>query len=126
MRTSSLERKFLILWNWQASAWPEPEREVRFHPVRRWRFDFAWPAHRVAVEMDGGIFTGGRHVRGPQYSAGCEKRNAAVVLGWRVLTYTTLDIRKRPTQMIEEIISLLEQGKQPDGEDQLRLFSPKT
>lgn len=113
-KTSSLERKFAVLWDRFAGDMPEPEREYRFHPTRKWRFDFAWPAHLVAVEMDGGIFTSGRHVRGSQYSAGCEKRNAAVALGWRVLTYTSEHVRLCPMTMIEEIVALLEQGKQPD------------
>jgi hypothetical protein len=40
------------------------EFEHRFHPVRRWRFDAAFPARKVAVELDGGIFAAGRHTRG--------------------------------------------------------------
>lgn len=39
-------------------------REHRFHPARRWRFDFAWPELLFAVEVEGGIWTGGRHNRG--------------------------------------------------------------
>ena len=132
MKTSSLESKFIALWNSRealaAAQWvgelPSPRRELRFHAKRKWRFDFAWPGYRVAVEMDGGIFTGGRHSRGgPQYADGAEKRNAATMLGWRVLTYTTLDVRQRPIQMIQEICNLLRQGKIEGAEEQLSLFS---
>ena len=56
---------------------PSPEREYRFHPSKMWRFDFAWPAFRVAVEIDGGIHTGGRHVRGAGFVADCHKLNCA-------------------------------------------------
>ena len=41
-----------------------PEREYRFHPIRRWRFDFAWPDQLIAVEVDGNAWHtkgGGRH-----------------------------------------------------------------
>ncbi|MEQ3161647.1 hypothetical protein AAA214_00660 [Parabacteroides goldsteinii] len=41
--------------------------EYRFHPGRDWRFDFAIPSHRVAVEVEGGAFNGGRHIRPEGY-----------------------------------------------------------
>ena len=66
-----------------------PVPEYRFHPVRRWRFDLAWPALLLAVEVDGGTWVSGRHTRGAGYERDCEKLNAAVLLGWRVLRFTT-------------------------------------
>ena len=65
------------------------EPEYRFHPKRRWRFDFANPEYKVAIEFEGGIWTGGRHTRGTGYKNDCDKYNAAQLLGWRVLRYTT-------------------------------------
>jgi hypothetical protein len=64
---------------------PAPVREHRFHPVRRWRFDYAWPEQRVALEVDGGVWTGGRHTRGAGFIKDMEKLNAATVAGWRVV-----------------------------------------
>jgi len=32
-----------LLGQIQAAGLPEPIRQHRFHPERRWRFDFAWP-----------------------------------------------------------------------------------
>lgn len=61
--------------------------EHRFHPTRKWRFDFAWPSHQVAVEVEGGAFSGGRHTRGMGFVADCEKYNAAVLAGWLVLRF---------------------------------------
>lgn len=72
---------------------PPPEREYRFDPDRRWRFDFAWPEHRVAFEIEGGTWTGGRHTRGAGFSADCEKYNAAALQGWRVFRVTTDMVR---------------------------------
>lgn len=65
------------------------ESEHRFHPTRRWRFDYAWPQIKLALEVEGGTWTGGRHVSGAGYSRDCEKYNEAAILGWRVLRVTT-------------------------------------
>ena len=58
--------------------------ELQFAPPRKWRFDFAFN-DQVALEVQGGLFTGGRHSRGPALLKEHEKLNAAAVLGWRVL-----------------------------------------
>ena len=107
-----LEPAFLAAWHHCNIATdgpkPEPELEYRFHPFRKWRFDFAWPEQKVAVEMEGGVFIGGAHTRGGHYQSDCEKYNAAVLLGWRILRYTTADVRKRPIQMVREVLQLLD------------------
>lgn len=68
---------------------PEPQREFRFHPTRRWRFDLAWPDKSIAVEIDGAIFVQGRHTRGVGVERDMEKLNEAIVCGWRVLRFST-------------------------------------
>lgn len=67
---------------------PEPEPEHRFAAPRKWRFDFAWPQHRIALEVEGGVFIQGRHSRGAGMVKDMEKYNAAAVAGWRVLRVT--------------------------------------
>src|SRR5215475_3616350 len=62
---SHLETLFASILATMTAA-PRPDREFRFHPVRQWRIDFAWPAYRVAIEIDGGIFMrDGRYNHGP-------------------------------------------------------------
>jgi hypothetical protein len=68
-----------------AQGIPAPAYEHRFHPTRLWRFDLAWPARLLYLEIDGGIWIKGGHNRGPQMLKDWEKRNAATVLGWRGL-----------------------------------------
>lgn len=68
---------------------PEPVAEYRFHPVRKWRFDWAWPERKIAVEVDGGVWVQGRHNRGSGYLADMEKLNAAAEAGWRVFRFAT-------------------------------------
>lgn len=66
----------------------EPTREHRFHPVRRWRFDFAWPDCLIAAEIEGGQWIQGRHNRGAGFEADCEKYSEAALLGWRIFRFT--------------------------------------
>lgn len=63
----------------------EFEEQYRFHPKRRWLFDFAFPEDKVAIEIEGGIFVRGRHVSPSGFVKDCEKYNAATSMGWRVL-----------------------------------------
>jgi hypothetical protein len=72
---------------------PVPEREYRFHPTRRWRFDFAWPDHLIACEVEGGTWAGGRHTRGAGFERDCEKYNEACLLNWRVFRVTGAMVR---------------------------------
>lgn len=73
---------------------PVPVTEYRFCPTRRWRFDLAYPDRKIAIEAEGGAFTRGRHTRGIGMTLDCEKYNAAVVRGWRVLRYTAANINQ--------------------------------
>lgn len=66
-----------------------PEREYVFAAPRKWRFDFAFPDRKLAIEIEGGIWNAGAHVRGGHFESDCAKYNAAIKLGWRVLRYST-------------------------------------
>ena len=74
-----------LIFQANAIGLPGPVREHRFHPSRRWRFDLAWPDHMVALEVDGGVFVGGRHVTGTGARKDAEKFSEAAAMGWRVL-----------------------------------------
>ena len=64
--------------------------EYRFHPPRRWRFDYACLELKIAVELNGGLFVRGRHCQPQAMLSEYEKINTAVSLGWRVLTCTPI------------------------------------
>lgn len=72
---------------------PMPEREHRFHSVRKWRFDFAWPAIALSVEIHGGSFVHGGHNRPGQQAKDFEKLNTAIECGWRVLQFNTMQLK---------------------------------
>jgi very-short-patch-repair endonuclease len=80
---------------------PIPEREYVFAKPRKWRFDFAWPEQRVAVEVNGGryAFAGGRH----SGEDDLEKIRRAGALGWRVLPVTPQTLRDRPGEAIDDV-----------------------
>jgi very-short-patch-repair endonuclease len=77
--------------------------EHRFHPPRRWRFDYALVEERIAIEVEGGVWTRGRHTRGAGFLKDVEKYNCAAVEGWIVIRTTpdtliaqsTLDLIQR-------------------------------
>ena len=104
MAKKDLSDKFLGLWG---TRQPVPVREYRFHPIRKWRFDIAWPSLKLAVELHGAVFAAGRHTRGIGLTNDCEKMNSAIFLGWSVLVYTSLDLQRKPVQVVEEIEALL-------------------
>lgn len=64
---------------------PQWEREYSFSKKRRFRFDFAWPQFKLAVEIQGGIWVNGGHSRGSGLNKDYEKNFYALALGWRIL-----------------------------------------
>jgi len=72
---------------------PRPVAEHKFHPTRKWRFDFAWPDHMLALEVDGGVWSNGRHTRGSGRVKDMEKQTEAAVLGWRLMYCQPKEIR---------------------------------
>ena len=66
----------------------EPIPEYRFHPQRKWRADYCWPAHMLMLEVNGGVWTQGRHTRGQGAIDDMAKLSEAAILGYRVLYCT--------------------------------------
>lgn len=77
-----------LLFQMKAYRLPVPEREHVFAKPPRWRFDFAWVADKMAVEVEGGTWIKGRHSRGAGMRKDAEKYNQAQIQGWRVLRFT--------------------------------------
>lgn len=81
-------------------------REHQFHPRRRWRFDFALPERRIAIEVEGGVFSQGRHTRGVGFMKDCEKYNAATALGWRIFRFPANHISHDCLKPINQLIQM--------------------
>ncbi len=104
-RQSDLEAEFaLILRAAGMKGWVQ---EHQFLPDRKFRFDFAWLDQKVAVEIHGGVYSGGRHVTGAGFTRDCEKRNLATLAGWRVLEFTGNQLRSDPLALTTIVLSLL-------------------
>ena len=82
---------------------PLPITEHKFHPDRKWRFDYAWIDQRVALECEGGIWSKMGHSTGKGITRDVEKYNNATVLGWRIIRCTPQNI------FSTEIITMVKQ-----------------
>ena len=74
----------------------KPAQEYRFHKTRRWRFDFCFIDAKLALEVEGGVWSAGRHTRGSGFVGDMEKYNQAAILGYRLLRVT-------PEQMFDGV-----------------------
>jgi hypothetical protein len=84
--------------------------EFTFHPARRWRFDYLIGDH-VAVEIEGSIWTSGRHTRGQGFQGDIEKYNHATMMGYRLLRFSTADVLEgRAKAFIQEHLSAIKGG----------------
>ena len=85
---SAAEKLFLEAWNLYGFANSDITPQLPVDSNRKWRFDFAFPSRRVAVEVDGR----GRHQTVVGVRSDCEKNNTAIELGWVVLRIPTSDL----------------------------------
>ncbi len=83
----------------------KPHTEYRFDPERRWRFDFAWPVMKFAVEVEGITYDGGRHQRVEGFENDLDKYQAAMLQGWTVYRVSKKQIRN--LQALETVQRML-------------------
>ena len=72
-----------------------PVREYRFHPDRKWRFDFAFPELKLAIEYEGLPLQveKSRHTTVTGFAGDCEKYSEAAILGWRIIRVNALSMQ---------------------------------
>lgn len=68
-------------------------KEMKFHPTRKWRFDFAIESLKIGIEYNGIMSEKSRHTTITGYSKDLEKINEAQKLGWKVFQYTPLNYK---------------------------------
>ena len=82
------QRYALFLHYCRFAGVPEPVAEYKFHPTRLHRMDFAWPDHKLGLEVEGGVWTRGRHGRGSGVVKDMAKHTLAAEEGWRIIRVT--------------------------------------
>jgi hypothetical protein len=88
------------------------EYEYKFHPTRKWRFDYAFPHAMVALEIEGGSWINGRHNRGTGFLRDMEKYNEAGLLGWRIFRVTPQQVKNgQAIVLLERIFEKRIDGK---------------
>lgn len=92
---------------WEQNGIPLPIEEYVFHPGRKWPFDFAWVQQKLALEVEGGVFTRRAHGSITGILRDIEKYNQAAVDGWRVLRVIPDDVLTLKTcRMIRDALRL--------------------
>lgn len=81
------------------------EQEYKFHPERKWRADFLITGKKILIEVEGGIWSGGRHTRGKGYIGDMEKYNSAAIMGFTVLRFSTEQVKAgMAIKQIEQLV----------------------
>jgi hypothetical protein len=119
---SEVEEQMLV--QIRNSGLPEPVREHRFHPVRRWRLDFFWlcPDHVIsnsydlALEIEGGTFMArSRHTSKTGFEKDVEKYNEALMHNILVLRATTTHVKDgRAIEWVKGIMDTWKMGSLRD------------
>lgn len=81
------------------------EQEYKFHPERKWRADFLITGTKILIEVEGGIWSGGRHTRAKGYLGDMEKYNSAAVMGFKVSRFSTEQVKSGlAIKQIEDLV----------------------
>jgi len=106
---AELKRKFARTFEdaWRLCGGPELEKEHYFDPERQWRADYLHRPTMTLIELEGGAWTNGRHVRGQGFINDCLKYNRAGILGYRLVRIPTgYATTTYLSQIIEELAKL--------------------
>lgn len=96
--------KFELLWR-SLGGWGLV-KEYKFVDGRRFRFDY-YHMNRVAIELEGGVWTRGRHTRPTGFLNDMEKYNLAASMGILVFRIPSHDISAK---WISPIVETIKQG----------------
>ena len=81
-----LEREYSDIEAWEVDY---QQRYAKSKRSKRYRLDFAHPASRIGIEIQGGVYMRGRHVTGSGYERDCRKYNIAYTSGWTIFLLTS-------------------------------------
>jgi len=88
---------------------PKPELEFRFHKTRKWRIDCCFVKDKLAIEIEGAVWTNGRHTRGSGFVRDMTKYNELSIMGYGLLRFTPEQVRSG--EALHEILRWYEERK---------------
>lgn len=115
--SSDLELKYITqVWNAGEHQFTQQDNEpyaTLIHKNRksRSRADFVWPAEKVAVEIQGGTWNGGRHTSGKGYEADSRNSNAALLDDWILLRFTSNMLKGDPSEALTVTLQALKKRR---------------
>jgi very-short-patch-repair endonuclease len=100
-----LVRKFIVLWSGIGKV-PMLHLTGEYRPWTdtKHRIDFAQVGTKVAIEIEGGIWTQGRHTRGEGFEADCLKYNRLTMEGWAVIRLTSSMLDCKTVSQVQDFI----------------------
>lgn len=108
--SSDLEQIFLTRWLQLAPDLPMPTTQYNPGvPGKKFKCDFCWPDYHLIVEIQGGVFNGGRHGRGAGISNDYQRHNLISIQGWRMLYFTPDVLKRDPAKCIAQVRAIIEQ-----------------
>lgn len=124
MRSSSpLEDRFAALWQRQFpglpfereftlpawEAWASERKALGLVTRRvRYRADFAWPDARVALEIQGGTWTLGKHSSGAGIERDCAKSFTAQASGWVCFAITGTMLKRQNSIWLPKLAATIQ------------------
>lgn len=91
-------------------SYGEVTPEYKFHPKRKWKFDYCYTREKLAIEIEGGIWIRGRHNSPKGYKKDMDKYNKCEILGYRLLRYSPDLLMRAETH--DEIQMVLKQQRE--------------
>ena len=91
------------------------ESQVKFLKDRRFIGDLVIRSARMVVELDGGVFTNGRHTRGKGYTLDRERDLAAAEAAWITVRLTTGQITEENAKRVVDVELSRITIDRPDG-----------
>lgn len=96
---------------WRLLDGPPLQKEFYFCPDRQWRSDYLVIGTKVLIELEGGVFSGGRHIRAKGFVNDAFKYNQACILGYRLIRLATGMVTAHYLQQIIDAIKGVDCGE---------------
>lgn len=108
MKQTFAQKAFIALC--LQSGLPAPVPEFRFDTERKWRTDYFFEANgkKVALEIEGGIYCQGRHIRPQGFLADLQKYNALTLHGIYLLRVTPKTLLTQDTILLLKKVLAIE------------------